>query len=88
MLRISIELLPGGDASRRRSLGTMTIVNVTDPTDVSGYEIAASEAANHLNGSPAWTAEAQVRDHDRRQSVWRLIEVAASAIDAADKVEW
>lgn len=83
-----MELLPGGDAERRRSLATMTVVNTTDLADLSAYEIAASEAANHLNGAPAWTAEAEIDGHDRRQSVWRLVAAAAAAINGADKVPW
>ena len=85
MLRVTVELVSHGG---RQPLGQMFVGNVSDLADVSAYEISASEAVNPLNGAPAWTARAEVVGHDRRQSVWRLVAAAATAIDKADKVEW
>ncbi|OYU91567.1 MAG: hypothetical protein CFE29_01375 [Bradyrhizobiaceae bacterium PARB1] len=88
MLKISVELLPGGDPRLRRTLALLTIANRSDLADVSNYAINGSEAANPLTGKRPWTASAVIADHDRRQSVWALVARAAAALVEADHVEW
>ncbi|OYU90918.1 MAG: hypothetical protein CFE29_08865 [Bradyrhizobiaceae bacterium PARB1] len=88
MLKVTIELLPGGDPTRRRNLGIMTIANKSDLAPISDYDVAGSEGHNPFSGARAWTAEASVEAHDRSRSVWALVAAAAQALADADHVEW
>lgn len=76
MLIITVDLLPGGQPILRKTLGTTTIANKSDLSDLSNYRVEASEAANDLAGTSPWLACAKITDHARRQSVWRLVAVA------------
>jgi hypothetical protein len=80
MLRVTVELIPGGYQPFRRTIATMNIGNVTDLADVSDYKIHATEAANPLTTTPPRSASGVVSRHDRRQSVWALIAKAADEI--------
>lgn len=84
MLKITVELLPAGISAFRRTLGVMTIGNITDLADISSYEISAMEAENPLAGTRARSASARVDDHNRRQSVWNLIRAATSELQGAE----
>jgi hypothetical protein len=83
MLIITIELIPGGIGSRK-TIGTLRIGNMSDLADVSDYRIVAMEAANPITGKAARIADETLRDHDRRQSVWKIVEGASKAIEHAD----
>lgn len=48
MLKVTVDLHPGGISEFRRTLATMTVSNVTDLSDVSDYEITATEDKNVL----------------------------------------
>jgi hypothetical protein len=85
MLRITVDLHPAGVSELRRTVGTMTIANVTNLSDVSDYHINATEGPNPLTGLPAKTCVCKVCGHQRRQSVWALI---AAAIAALEEAEW
>jgi hypothetical protein len=87
MLRVTVDLIPGGFNPLRRTIGTMTVANVSDLADRSNYNVEAMEGRNHLAGLPPRNMSAVVEDHDRRQSVWSLIAKAAAAIDAAESDE-
>ena len=84
MLRVTVDLIPGGFNPLRRTIGTMTVANVSDLADRSDYRIEAMEGRNHLAGLPPRNMSAEVLDHDRRQSVWRLIAKAAEAVANAE----
>ncbi|MCK1365177.1 hypothetical protein [Bradyrhizobium sp. 62] len=84
MLVITVDLIPGGVEPLRRSIGTVQISNISDLADISSYHLLAMEAANPLTGTAARTGECILFGHDRRQSVWKLIEAAAAAIETAD----
>ena len=84
MLRVLVELVPGGYAPLRRTIATMNIGNVTDLADVSDYKIDAIEAANPLAGTRPRSGTCVVSGHDRRQSVWALIAKAADEITRTD----
>jgi hypothetical protein len=84
MLVVTVDLVPGGAEPLRRSIGTLQISNVSDLADISSYHLLAMEAAIPLTGSAARTAECILFGHDRRQSVWRLIEAAAAELETAD----
>jgi hypothetical protein len=68
MLRITVELVPLGDESRKRVLNTMVIANV-NPGQFSDYEGWTS--ADDWAGDPEMFG--MVKNHDRRKSVWELI---------------
>lgn len=87
MLRLIIELVPGGYAPATRTIASMRISNVSDLADVSDYRVEAMEGANRLSGDPARNGECVVLAHDRRQSVWKLLEKACAEIVKADFVE-
>ena len=84
MLRITIELVPGGFMPMRRTIATMNIGNLSDLADVSNYRVDAMERANPLSGDPPRSATCTVVGHDRRQSVWVLMARAAEEIMHAE----
>ena len=87
MLTIKIDILPSGFAPLKRTIATMRIANLSDLADISDYRIEVLEARNHLTGQPARSATCRVAGHDRRQSVWALVEKAAKAALAAENDE-
>lgn len=85
MIRITVELLPGGYADfTRRPIGMLHVANVSDLTRRSDYDITLMEAANPLAGTPARMANWIMRDHDRHQSVWLLVRAALDHFEQAD----
>lgn len=87
MLRLTVELVPGGYAPATRTIASMRIANVSDLADVSDYVVEAMEGANRLTGDPARHMTCEVIGHDRRQSVWKLVERACAEIANAESVE-
>ena len=87
MLRVTIELVPGGFEPMRRTIGSIRISNESDLAEVSDYRIVAQEAASSLTGDPAGIAECMVHAHPRRQRVWALIQKACEELMKADWVE-
>jgi hypothetical protein len=85
MLKITVEILPAGVSSLRRTLAVMTVGNISELADVSSYEVSAMEAPNRLAGTNARSTSVQVIDHDRRQSVWELV---GAAIAQMRNAEW
>lgn len=84
MLRVIIEILPGGQSQLRRTIASMRIGNISDLAEVSDYRVEAMESANHLAGTPLRSATCTVTGHDRRQSVWTLVAKAADEIEKAE----
>jgi hypothetical protein len=76
MLKITVEIHPGGYSEYRRTLGHMLVANVSNLKDRSDYEVRITEGANPLAGTPPRQCAIRVRDHDRRQSVWSLVGAA------------
>jgi hypothetical protein len=87
MLRVTIDLVPSGYEPLRRTIATMIIGNMSDLADVSNYRIEVIEAENKLTLQPPRSCVCEVLEHDRRQSVWALIEKAAEAALTADYVK-
>lgn len=83
MIRITVEMIPGGAARLRRTIAAMDIANLSDLADVSDYQVRISEDDNWLAGTGMRWRTVFVRGHDRRQSVWRLVAAALRALDAA-----
>lgn len=85
MLRIIIEIVPGG-SGKPREVAQAVLGNVSHLADRSDYAIRAREGANILAGAPAWDSRGHIHGHNRNQTVWRLVEQAAKwAGDEADK---
>jgi hypothetical protein len=87
MLKVTIELLPGGFAPMWRTIASMRISNASDLADISDYVVEAVEGANPLTGTPARMGSVMLYHHDRQQSVWALLARAAFEIERADFVE-
>jgi hypothetical protein len=87
MLRVTIELIPGGFSPLTRTIGTMRISNQSELADLSDYRVQAMEGANRLAQSPPSITECTVLAHDRRQRVWALLAKACKEILDADSVE-
>src|ERR1700738_2434035 len=80
MLRLTIELVPGGFEPLRRPIASMRISNMSDLADCSDYRVETMEAANKVTGDPARNAECRGLPHDRKQSVWALLAKACHEI--------
>jgi hypothetical protein len=80
MLKLTIELVPGGFEPGRRTIASMRISNISNLADCSDYRIEAMETDNLLTGDPARNAECIVLAHDRKQSVWILLAKACHEI--------
>jgi hypothetical protein len=73
MIRVTVEIWPGGFPGGKRKIGAMSIANVTDLAPLSDYEADIWEAGNPLARSEARECSVQVRNHSRRLGVWSLI---------------
>jgi hypothetical protein len=78
MLRITVEIFPGGRQSHRRELAIMDIANISALSDISDYAVQVSEQANPVAGKKAWSSKGHILKHDRRQNVFSLVKKAAS----------
>ncbi len=87
MLKITIDLVPGGFTPLKRTIATMRIANVSNLADCSDYSIEMTEGCNPLTGDPPRSAACEVVSHDRRQSVWALVAKAAEAACRAEHDE-
>jgi hypothetical protein len=87
MIKVIVEIWPGGRFGLRKTIGSMDIANVSDLADRSDYEAFVHERANPLAWTPGRTCIVRVTDHDRRQSVWRLVAAVVSAMDNAEYEE-
>jgi hypothetical protein len=80
VLRVTVEIWPGGDKTRARTIAIANVANMSDLADCSDYRVEAMEAANGLTGDPARNGECMVLAHDRKQSVWALLAKACHEI--------
>ena len=84
MLRVTVEIWPGGDKLRARVLAIANVANVSDLANVSDYAVSVSEAHNPIANTPPWTRHGYIFQHDRNNSVWALVaKVAAWAAEVA-----
>lgn len=79
MIKVTIEIIPGGYAEGRRTIGLMRIANISDLARRSDYRVDIAEGENPLTGTKSLACTVYVRGHDRHQSVWSLIEKAIAA---------
>lgn len=73
MIVVRVELWPGGDHRGAREIASAYISNVSGLADISDYRAEVRERAREVAGLPAQEATFLIHDHERRQSVWRLI---------------
>ncbi|TCU74893.1 hypothetical protein EDE08_103108 [Bradyrhizobium sp. R2.2-H] len=73
MIRVTVEILLGGYAEGRRTIGHMFIASISDLTPQSDYRIDITEGDNPLTRAKARTLTVYVRNHARARSVWSLI---------------
>ena len=86
MLRITVEIWPGGDKTRARAVAIANVANLSDLADVSDYAVSVSEGHNPVTNIPPWSQRGHVFQHDRKTSVWALIaKVEIWAADEAGK---
>jgi hypothetical protein len=86
MLRITVEIWPGGDETRAHAVAIANVANLSDLVDVSDYAVSVSEGHNPVTNTPPWSQRGYVFQHDRRTSVWALIaKVAVWAAEEAVK---
>ena len=86
MLRVTVEIWPGGDESGARTLAIANVANVSDLAEVSDYAVSVTELHNPIANTPAWTRRGHVFQHDRKKSVWALVaKVAIWATEEAGK---
>ena len=86
MLRITVEIWPGGDETRAHTVAIANVANLSDLADVSDYAVSVSEGHNPVTNTPPWSQRGYVFQHDRRTSVWALIaKVAVWAAEEAVK---
>ena len=81
MLRVTVEIWPGGDNTRARAVAIASVANLSDLADVSDYAVSVTEGHNPVTDTPPWSQRGSIFQHDRRTSVWAL--VAKVAIWAA-----
>jgi hypothetical protein len=74
MIRIRIELIPGGDETRARELARAEIANIDamERFSHSDYAITASECDNKWAGTKAWERRGNLFEQPRRASIWKL----------------
>lgn len=83
MIRVTVELWPGGNVTEASQLGQMAIANVTPHDDPASYVAAVVDASGELVCSHV------VRGHRRKDGWAALVSRALSpgTIDNSDEVE-
>lgn len=78
MLRIRVELVPGGREHLKHEVARAELGNLSHLAARSDYSISASEGPNPTACTEAWASRGNILGHDREQTVWRLVEKAAA----------
>ena len=73
MLRVTIELVPGGVEERTRTIEQMTIANISDLADASDYDFAITDHGTVLFG--------RLKGHKRRDGAWKLVYAILDGVD-------
>ena len=75
MLRVTVELIPGGNPQKKRTLRVLEISNMTELADSSDYRVVS------LGDAPSKRKEGTVRGHARlKWGPWKLIARAIHAL--------
>jgi hypothetical protein len=80
MLRVTVELWPGGREAHKRELAVMHISNMGVLAGADDYAIAvvAKEDVNPVAQRGRWESRGMIFHHDREQSVFALLTKAAA----------
>lgn len=79
MLVVRVEIWPGGDYRKAKTIASMTAGNTTSVLiDDCDYDIYMHEAAYLPCGTPEHEERFEIKEHPRKQSVWVLIAEAIS----------
>jgi hypothetical protein len=78
VIRVLVQMVPGCDERRTRELGRAELGNLSAAGPSIFYWIAACEGSNPLAGTGPWECRGTIENHDRRESVWKLVERAAA----------
>lgn len=82
MLRVTVELVPYGDETKKKKIGEMVLANTGDGTGEKGdYE--AWTAPDNWSGEPA--KYGKLFGYDRSQSVWELVYQMVRMVRLADE---
>lgn len=73
MLRVTIDILPGGDSDRARTIGIAHISNVSELADRSDYEAVVTTQRYEPLGIKGGTRSVKITNHLRRQDVTALL---------------
>lgn len=83
MMRITVEIFPGGDELRPRRMVTMNIGNITHGlTDIADYKVEAVLSPGQIDEK---RIEACVNEHERNLGWARLISRAFAFLEPATK---
>jgi hypothetical protein len=88
MLKVRVELWPGGRQDEKHQIAVLHLSNVTDSVTngLEDYAIFASEGVNPPADRGCWQSRGLIAGHDRRQTVWALVAKAAAwAASEAEK---
>ena len=77
MIVVQVELWPGGNPLRRRTLGSLLISNASNLAATSDHE--GDYLVRRLDLHHNVIRSGAVRNHKRRQSVWSLVPKAIKA---------
>lgn len=80
-MKVLVEMHPGGASEFRRTLATMTVINVPRPSETSDYDVTITETSNFVTGSPPKVRWHRLHDRNPRQSVWKLLIEAIAGLD-------
>ena len=76
MLRLTLEIVPGGRKTMKRSIGVMKIANVTDDfnvdDDLGDYEFSFTTETTKHNGA--------IRKWPRRLGAWKLVQTCLQVV--------
>lgn len=75
-LRIHIEV-------NGRVVGRAVVCNVSDLADISDYDVFWSEEPSVITGQPERAGTETIKGHERRRSVWALVEKVAAIAKGA-----
>ena len=86
MIQIVVRVVPNGDHKRAFEQAVAEVVAMEESTDRRHYAVSVGEAQNSCVPSQDWSVRGHIMSHERRRSVWSLVEkVAWFAVAEAEK---
>ena len=84
MIRVSVELWPGGRQEEKWQLAVLHLSNITEgQSGLQDYAVYASEGVNEPAQRGRWESRGLIAGHDRTDaSVWSLVQKAAAFASA------